>query len=338
MSGPIAGHDPAPGVTDRAATSALTEALSRLHLEGAIFLRGEYTEAWAYESLPSRDAAAILAPGASRVVLFHVVASGRCWIEAGGGERLWAQTGDVIVLPYNDEHRMGGSADARCVSVAELIAPPPWDAMPFIRYGEGGAPTSIVCGYLACEDALFDPRLRVFPPAFVVSPPEGPARDWVRASIEYAAQQTTQVSASRFESPTRVPELLLIEVLKLHLASAPAAEDGWLAAINDPVTAPALAAIHGSPGDKWTVEGLARLSGVSVSLLDERFRRVLGLAPIRYLTGWRMHVAEDLLRSTDLGVASIAKRVGYDSEEAFSRAFKREHGEAPSVWRVQRPR
>jgi AraC-like DNA-binding protein len=104
------------------------------------------------------------------------------------------------------------------------------------------------------------------------------------------------------------------------------------------VLAPALVGIHGSPERKWTVEALAGLAGVSISLLDERFRRVLGLAPIRYLTGWRMHVAEDLLRSTDLGVASVAKRVGYDSEEAFSRAFKREHGEAPSVWRVVRPR
>jgi AraC-like DNA-binding protein len=338
MSGLIAGHDPAPGVTDRAATSALSDALAHLQLQGAIFMRGEYTEAWAYESLPSKDAAAILAPGASRVVLFHVVASGRCWIEAGGGERLWAQGGDVIVLPYNDEHRMGGSAAARAINVGELIAPPPWHAMPFIRHGGGGALTSVVCGYLTCENALFDRQLRIFPPAFVVSPPEGPARDWVTASIEYAVQQTAQVSTDRFEVPTRVPELLLIEVLKLHLASAPAADDGWLAAIGDPVLAPALAAIHGAPGSKWSVERLAALAGVSVSLLDERFRRVIGLAPIRYLTGWRMHVAEDLLHSTDLGVAAVARRVGYDSEEAFSRAFKRVHGQAPSVWRVVRHR
>jgi AraC-like DNA-binding protein len=338
MSGPALSHDPEPDVTDRAATSALSAALSRLHLQGAIFMRGEYSEAWGYESLPSKDAAAVLAPGTERVVLFHVVAAGRCWIEADGGERLWAQAGDVIVLPYNDQHRMGGSTEAECVSIAELISPPPWDTMPFVRHGEGGSGTSVICGYLACEDALFDPRMRIFPPAFVVSPPDGPARTWVTASIEYAVQQTTRVAEDRFEAATQVPELLLVEVLKLHLASAPAVDDGWVAAINDPVLAPALAAIHGSPEHKWTVEALAGLAGVSVSLLDERFRRVLGLAPIRYLTGWRMHTAEDLLRATDLGVAVVARRVGYDSEEAFSRAFKRAHGQAPSVWRVQRPR
>lgn len=338
MSGPVADHDRAPDVTDRAATSALSSALGRLQLQGAIFLRGEYTEPWAYESMPSRDAAAILAPDAAQVVLFHVVATGRCWIETDGHERVWAQSGDVIVLPYNDQHRMGGSADAALVSITDLLQPPPWEVMPLIRSGAGGEATSVVCGYLSCDDALFDPRMRVFPPAFVVSPPEGPARTWVSASIEYAAQQTTQVAPDRLESPTQVPELLLVEILKLHLASAPAVEHGWVAAINDPVLAPALAAVHASPETKWTVEALARLAGVSASLLDERFRRGLGLAPIRYLTGWRMHTAEDLLRSTDLGVASVARRVGYDSEEAFSRAFKREHGEAPSVWRVHRPR
>jgi AraC-like DNA-binding protein len=335
MPGPLAGHDRTPAVPAQEPTSALSDALSRLRLAGAIFLRGEYTEAWAYESLPSADAAQILAPGARRVILFHVVAAGRCWIETDAGERLWAGAGDVVVLPYNDEHRMGGRGEADCVPVAQLIDPPPWERMPVIRHGQGGEPTSVVCGYLACEDPLFDPRLRIFPPAFVVTPPDGPARDWVRASIEYAVQQTSRVAADRFEVPPRVPELLLIEVLKLHLASSPAVATDWARAIRDPVLAPALAAIHGRPEHRWDLITLSREAAVSVSLLDERFREVLGLAPIRYLTAWRMHMAEDLLRTTDLGVSAVSRRVGYESEEAFSRAFKREHGQAPSAWRRQ---
>ena len=161
----------------------------------------------------------------------------------------------------------------------------------------------------------------------------GPARDWVRASISYAAQQTALVADDRFEAPTNIPELLLVEVLKLHLATTPADETGWLHALRDPVLAPALAAIHAFPERRWNLLSLAKEASVSVSLLDERFREVLGLAPIRYLTGWRMHLARDLLRSSDLGVAAVAHRVGYDSEEAFSRAFKRETGLAPSSWR-----
>ena len=324
-------HDRAPAVPDRDATLSL--ALSRLRLQGAIFLHGEYTEAWAYESLPPRDAVAVLAPEARRVVLFHVVATGQAWIETDESDRHWAAAGDVIVLPYGHSHRMGGTEPAECVPIADLIDPPPWVRMPVIRHGAGGTATRLVCGYLVSDDPLFDPRLRALPSVFVVRPPEGPARDWVRASIDYAVQQTALVADDRFEAPTPISELLLVEVLKLHLAETPVAEVGWLRALHDPVLAPALAAIHGSPELKWTLLSLAREAGVSVSLLDERFREVLGLAPIRYLAAWRMHVARDLLRSSDLGVSAVARRVGYDAEEAFSRAFKRETGQAPGIWR-----
>lgn len=336
MAGSLTGHDRAPGILDGEPTTALAAALSSLHLDGAIFLRGEYTEAWAYESMPSSDAAAILAPRARRVLLFHVVASGRCWIETEAGRPHWAEAGDVIVLPYNHQHRMGGASPAESVAIGNLIEPPPWRRMPVIRHGGGGESTSVVCGYLTCDDPLFDPRLQAFPPVFVVSPPAGPAREWVRTSIEFAMQQTTQVAADRFVGPTGLPELLLVEILRLHLANVPAAEQGWIHAIRDPVLAPALAAIHGAPHRRWTVTQLAGEARVSDSLLDERFRTVLGLAPIRYLAGWRMHLAADLLRSTELGVGSVARRVGYESEEAFSRAFKRLHGMPPARWRRAR--
>jgi AraC-like DNA-binding protein len=325
-------NDRASAVLDRTAT--LSVAIGRLRLRGAIFLRGEYTEAWAYESLPPRDALAVLAPGAQRVALFHVIAAGRAWIEIDGSERHWASAGDVIVLPYGDAHRMGGAQPARCVAIGTLIDPPPWDRMPVIRHGQGGSRTEVVCGYLVCDDPLFDPRLRALPPVFVVQPPEGPAREWVRASITYAMQQTALVARDRIEAPTQIPELLLREVLKHHLATAPADETGWLHALRDPVLAPAMAAIHGSPEHKWNLVTLAREARVSVSSLSERFNEVLGLSPIRYLTGWRIHLAKDLMRSTDLGVAAVGRRVGYDSEEAFSRAFKRETGLAPRAWRL----
>jgi AraC-like DNA-binding protein len=333
MSWRPAGHDSGTGVPDSNPASGLSAALDRVRLSGAIFLRGEYTERWAYESMPAKDAAAILAPGSERVILFHVIAEGRCWIKVDGGEPLWADSGDVIVLPYGDTHQMGGTHEARMVSVASLIDNPPWIEMPVVRHGEGGSPTQVVCGYLNSDDPLFDPRLRALPPVFVVRPPSGAARLFVRASVDYALQQTLQVAVDRFEAPTHVPELLLREVLKLHLASAPAAERGWLSGLHDPVIAPAVACMHADPGRKWTVAELAAAANVSVSVVDERFRSCLGLPPIRYLTDWRMHVARDLLQSTDLGVAAVARRVGYESEEAFSRAFKRAHGSAPSRWR-----
>jgi transcriptional regulator GlxA family with amidase domain len=167
---------------------------------------------------------------------------------------------------------------------------------------------------------------------FVVRPPPGPAAEWVRANVEYALAQTSQRPGEGIVM-TRLPELLLVEVLRLHLASAPAADEGLLAALHDPVLRPALALLHGDPARRWTVASLAAAAAVSRSVLDARFRDALGRSPIRYLTDWRMHLAEDLLATTDLSVASVARRVGYDAEEAFSRAFKRRHGDSPSMWR-----
>lgn len=307
------------------------DALGHLRLSGAIFLHGEYTEPWAYESIPASDAVALLAPGEERVILFHVIASGRTWVDVLDDERHWADAGDVIVLPYGHAHRMGGEEPAEVVSMSLLLAPPPWLELPKIQHGAGGSLTHVVCGYLTCDHPIFDPRLRALPPVFVVRP-EGPARDWVRASIDYVASQPTEVSDTHFEHSPKVPELLLIEMLKLHFASTPI-DTGWVQALDDPVLAPVLAAMHGEPDHKWELISLAKVANVSVSLLDERFRSMLGLAPIRYLTMWRMHQAGELLHSSELSVAAIARRVGYDAEEAFSRAFKREHGIPPSEWR-----
>jgi AraC-like DNA-binding protein len=332
MPDPATVNDRDPAAVDPDAT--LDSILGRVRLDGAVFFRGEYTERWAYESLTAEEYTALLRPGSGRLTIFHVVASGRCWVSQADGVRHWADAGDVIVLPYGDQHHVGGQLEAEMVSIAALIDPEPWTSLPVVRYGEGGARTDIVCGYLYSEDPLFDPRMGALPPLFVVSPPDGAARQWVRASIDYALQQTEPAPAGGLQGPPpRLPELLVREVLRIHLASVPSYESAWLSALRDPVLAPALAAIHGSPERKWTVDLLAQEASVSVSLLDERFRTGLRLPPIRYLTGWRMHVARDLLHSTDLGVAAIARRVGYDSEEAFSRAFKRANGVAPSAAR-----
>jgi AraC-like DNA-binding protein len=334
MSSRAAQNDPAPAAPDPDHTADHSAVLAGVRVRAAIFLRAEYTEDWGFESVPVEDLASAFVPGATRVTLFHVVAAGRCWVEADG-ERHWAVAGDVIVLPYGDRHRMGGTGDTELVAAGTLLPSlPPWQEMPVIRHGAGGEETDIVCGYLSSDDPLFDPRLRALPPVFVVHPSTPTLHAFVQANIDYALQQTARVADDRFEVPPQVPELLLVEVLRAHLASAPASERGLLRALRDPVLAPALAAIHGEPAAKWTVPALAHAALVSPSLLDQRFREVLGMPPIRYLTEWRMHVARGLLGTADLGVAAVARRVGYESEEAFSRAFKRAHGVAPSRWRA----
>ena len=260
MGGSALDHDRDTGAPDRVtardqggSSAALQSALERLRLEGAVFLRAEYREPWAYESLTAGETAKILRPDSDRVILFHVVASGACWVAVDDGDKHWARRGDVIVLPYGDQHRMGGVQDAGLVSISTFLQMPPWRQMPVIRYGAGGDLTDVVCGYLHSRDPLFDPGLRVFPPVFVVRPPDGPAADWVRANVAYALEHTEAAPSSPGIVMSRLPELLLVEVLRLHLASAPAADRGWLAALNDPVLQPAMSLLHSAPERRWTV-------------------------------------------------------------------------------------
>ncbi len=311
----------------------LLTALERIRLEGAIYLRAEYTERWALSDQGGPMFASMMHPGAERLILFHVIASGCCWVATPEGDRTWANAGEVIVLPYGDAFLMGGADQVEPASILTVVPPPPWNEMPIVRHGEGGTRTDVVCGFLYSEDPLFDPALKAFPPAFVVRPAAGPARSWFEASIAYALEQTSGGGGIR---RTKLPEMLLIEVLRLHLSSAPAADRGWLAAVGDPVLARAMKAIHAVPGRKWTVDELAMEAAVSRSSLDARFREILGLSPIRYVNEWRMRVAQDLLATTEITAAAVARRIGYESEEAFSRAFKQANGQSPSVWRTGR--
>lgn len=314
------------------ANAPFVSALDAVRLDGAIFFRAEYTEPWSYESPIGLEQ--VLRPGSKRLIYFHVVHTGRCWVRVGDGDVHWATAGDVIMLPYGTQHTVGGTDHAETVPITSLLDPPPWASMPVLRYGGGGPRTDIVCGYLHSDDALFDPAFAALPPLFVVHPPSGAAAGFVQGCIEWALAKSAG-SEPDHRLSTRLPELLVMEILRIHLADAPATDHGWLAALHDPVVGPALAELHADPARDWTVRDLASSVAVSRSLLDQRFRKMLGRPPIRYLAEWRMHLAADLLATTDLPVNVIARRVGYDAEESFSRAFKRSMDDPPTTWRAR---
>lgn len=313
----------------------LADVLARVRLVGSIFLRGEYTSPWAYESPPSLDLIHLLGSQAGRLVLFHLIAEGRCWIRVAGGEPLELSAGEIVVMPFAEQHVMGSPELVEPVPIASLLSPPPWAVFPVIHHGGGGARTSVVCGYLHCEDPIFDPVLRALPSVFSVRPPPGPAATWMAASIQYA------LGASQGDYPgaagvtARLPELLVQEALRLYAASVPTQSSGWLAALHDPIVGPALAELHADPARKWTSDELAARVACSRSTLNERFARLLGRAPMSYLGEWRLHLAAELLRETTLGVGAVAARVGYEAEPAFNRAFKRAMGKPPAQWRQQ---
>jgi AraC-like DNA-binding protein len=243
--------------------------------------------------------------------------------------------GDAVVLPYCDVHTMGWPAGTPAVPIASLVPPPPWASVPVLRHGGGGAPTRILCGYLHCAELLFNPLLRALPSLIHVRPSSEQAADWRQGSLRYALAQAQAQGHGRSVPALvdRLPELVLVDCLRQYAEELPAGQPGWLGAVRDPLLCRALTLLHAQPAQPWTVDMLAQQVAASRSVLADRFTQVLGVSPIRYLTQWRMELAAQMLRTEPhLGIATIADRVGYESEAAFSRAFKRHVGCAPASW------
>jgi len=202
-----------------------------------------------------------------------------------------------------------------------------------VRHGGGGEVTRMVCGYLACNSSLFDTVLAALPRVMVVNMREGPAAQWLTSSIRFSIAESAAQRAGAGTVLAKLSELMFVEAIRRHIESLPPEQTGWLAGLRDRFVGKTLALIHSKPAHAWTVEELAGMVGLSRSALAERFTGLMGQPPMQYLTRWRLQLAANLLRSGSRNVASVAADVGYDSEAAFSRAFKRELGMAPAAWR-----
>jgi AraC-like DNA-binding protein len=266
------------------------------------------------------------------MIIFHIVAEGRCWLEADGEPRRWLDEGDMVAFPLGHSHRMGaGDVDAP-VPIATLFPPQPWVELPILRHGGNGDITRIVCVYLRCDELPFNPVLSSLPNVLIVRR-QDEATQWTDATVRYIVHETTNGGAGGAGLIARLTELLFIEILRRHIGETRDEDTGWLAALHDRHLAQALLAFHTRPDHNWTVAALARHVGLSRSALVGRFHRLLALTPMSYLTLWRLQLAAQALRNSDAGIAAVAAEVGYGSEAAFSRAFKRHTGVPPSAWR-----
>jgi AraC-like DNA-binding protein len=318
--------------TPNPTSTVLSDVLGRVRLSSAVFLKGEFTAPWSFQSADAAMLAQVVAPGAKRIVLMHMALEGSFHIALETGENALVAAGEAVVLPYCDVHTMGSPTLADPVSIIQLLPMPPWQEYPVVcSIDGGGVRTRAMCGYLHCDDMLFDPLLRALPRLVHVKAAATPAAQWREASLRYALEAGARPGAS--ELSTRIPELVLIECLEQYAATLSIDRGGWLAALRDPMIGRGLALMHAQPTDDWTVERLAQQLGVSRSVLADRFTASVGQPPMKYLAQWRLQLAADLVRSTELGIAEIAGRVGYESEAAFSRAFKRQFGASPAVWR-----
>jgi AraC-like DNA-binding protein len=315
---------------------ALSDVLRAVRLTGAVFFDVRASEPWVAEAPSSAAIIDRCFPEAQHLVHYHVVTDGRVWAGLGdGGASVQLEAGDVIVFPHGDAHVLGSAPGVRgTLDLARFdavrSAPRPFA----IAMGEGTATSAhFVCGFLTCDARPFNPLLSALPRVMHVRGAQGGATE---ALVRFALAEGEDRRPGSDIVLGRLSELMFLDVVRRYLASLPPDRTGWLAGLQEPFVGRALAALHRDPTRDWTIESLAREVALSRSALAERFTQLVGLPPMQYLANWRMQLAANhLLAGTD-SVATIADRVGYESEAAFSRAFKKVVGAPPGVWRKHR--
>jgi AraC-like DNA-binding protein len=313
---------------------ALSDVLRTVRLTGAAFFDVVARAPWVAEQ-PTREAVlpAVL-PGADHLISYHVVTEGRCSAGIVGEEAIEVEAGEVVVFTRGDPHVMSSNPGMR----ADLPAALPEIAssrLPFVVNCGSDGPVSarLVCGFLACDSQPFNPLIDNLPRVIKAGDPKNPDGGWLGQFIRLATSESANRRAGGEGVLARLSELMFIEVVRRYIETLPLEQTGWLAGLRDPFVGKALSLMHGNPACNWTIEELGRDVGVSRSVLAERFVELVGVPPMHYLAQWRMQIATGLLANGNTNIATVAAKIGYGSEAAFSRAFKKIVGVPPSSCR-----
>jgi AraC-like DNA-binding protein len=321
----------------------LSDVLRSVRLRGSVFFHVSCRDQWAVQAPPSRDIAPVVMPGTEHVIEYHLLVKGGGWVAVDGEPPLRLREGDIVMLPHGDAH---------VVSSAPGVRPPAEDnwlfrmrddpkpipvtyrgnmVEPGLQLPPGDASTVMVCGFIACDLRPFNPLIDALP-RLLHLPAEGVGA-WVVPMLEHAASESGTRRAGSAALLQRVSEMVFVDGARRYLDTLPPQAQGWLGALRDRQVGRAITLMHADPAEPWTLEELGRRAGLSRSALHERFVALAGMPPMQYLTNWRMQCGARLLREGHASVAAVALEVGYDSEAAFSRAFKRATGQPPGAWR-----
>jgi AraC-like DNA-binding protein len=312
----------------------LSEVLKAVRLDGALFYNGEFSAPWCFRSPASRAVAPYLSPDAGHVIIFHLLTEGRGYAHIEGeGRPVPLKAGDIIIFPHGDPHLMGNGSGVKAVDMAQELERISSQGLKISRMGGGGEITKFICGYMACEPQLSRVFLGGLPPVLKINIHNDASAQWLEDSIRYSVGNADASRPGGEAVIAKLSEVLFVEALRRYIALLPPEQTGWLAGIRDPEVGKALALMHRRPAHPWTIAALANDVGISRSVLAERFRRYLSETPIAYLTRWRLQLGAQMLKSTSSSVAEISAQVGYESEPAFNRAFKREFGLPPARFR-----
>jgi AraC-like DNA-binding protein len=310
----------------------LSEILRSLRLKGGIFLDARFTAPWCIASHVTAQDISPFLKSPAEIVTLHYVVSGRLYVGVGEDERMEIEAGELVLLPRNDAHILGSSLDGEPVNSHHLIESSPDGGLARIVHGGEGELTHIICGYLATEERR-TPLLSSLPSLLKVNVREGVSRDWIESSVRYAAEGLHHGAVAQSPVMGRLSELLFAEAIRAYAMSLPQNERSWLKGINDAYVGRAIAALNEDLSYPWTVDEIAGKAGLSRSAFVERFTEAVGLPPMKYLTQSRLDLARELLLDRRQTIAQVAAKVGYEAEEAFTRAFKRAFGLPPAKWR-----
>lgn len=317
---------------------ALSDVLRLVRLGGAVYLNGEFTAPWCVFGHATPDLCATFLPRTERIVSYHLITEGSCWASLTGdpASAIHVSAGELLVVPQGEAHLMGSSLELTPASASAMLSKyletSPGEVMK-LSYGGGGAHTRLICGFLACDDTLTNPVLAALPRLFKVDMRNDPQSAWLETSLKLAAVEAAECRVGSAIVLARLSELRFVEAVRRCIDALPDDRKGWLAGVSDRFVGRALALLHAQPAHGWTVDELARKAGLSRSALAQRFTQLLGQPPMQYLARWRLQIAAQELRNGTSSLAAVAEQVGYESEAAFNRAFKREFGTPPASWR-----
>jgi len=316
-----------PSVPDRdfwAATDPLAEVLHLTRMSGAFYALSELTAPWGLEMPPIPD-----------TIMFHVVTEGRCWVEVDGESPQLLEPGTLSLVPHGQGHRLAHEEGGDVVDLFSVPRQELGERYELIRYGGGGESTKLVCGAVHFDSLAAREFMEMLPRIIHVNAWEGEQVEWLHSTLRFMAAEARELRPGGETIVTRLSDVLVIQALRSWLAEETSDTPGWLRALRDPQIGHAIVLVHRDPSQPWTVESLAQAVGMSRSAFALRFRDLAGETPMQYVTRWRMRLATQILREEQASIAELADRLGYGSEAAFSRAFKRSVGTAPGQVRKE---
>jgi AraC-like DNA-binding protein len=303
----------------------LGEALHFLRMSGVFYCRSEFTSPWG-----------LTLPPFENCVMFHMVTIGECWIEVDGADAYLLRPGELALVPHGTGHRLSSTPGGTAAKLFDLEREQVSERYEILRHGGGGVASTAICGVVQFANPAARQLIQLLPRLITVSAwGSAPETEWIQSTLRFMADEARESRAGGETVITRLADILVIQAIRAWIARDPVAKTGWLGALQDKQIGRAIATVHRHPGNQWTLASLAATVGMSRSAFAERFTQLVGEPAMHYVARWKMQTALTWLKDNDLPLSDVANRLGYDSEAAFSRAFKRVIGMSPGAARRQ---